>query len=555
MLRENYLFSLSFGVSAVLASPAYAQVDGGLRSILPTAKEEVSDRKVSDAVGPQLLRKETPADDRGVPETQLTQSIRVGSVLIEATPSVDYAMFDSVIEPLLGQNLSNAELARLAQQIAEVARANGMVLARAFVPVQQVELGIVKIVLLTGAIDEVRIQGSDNRALRDLLNPLAGKTVMQGELERRLTLAGDIPQIFVQQTELLIEGERQILLVKVGQRKKTRGTLVVDNYGSDTIGPLRARVSVEGVALLDDSDFANFTIRSNPSDPEELVAASISYGIALNSAGTRAELAAASSKSEIDAGRFFVNRDARSRYASLAVSHPLHRSRKSNLSVEGQFEYLKIDQDALGVMLQSDTVVTLSVGLSSSLRLGNGRLRAGTQLRQGLGLFDATQSNDRFASRFDADGQFTAGRVWLNWSGKPTGNMTLRIAVSGQVAAQPLLSSEELGLGGAFVGRAFDFFERSGDQGVLAMAELGYEFIKPVSWLNRLQPYAFIDGGYVDNLRGGFGGGSLMSAGGGVRSDIGPLGLQLEAGIPIYSTGNGATSSAPKINFQIGLNL
>jgi hemolysin activation/secretion protein len=535
------------------ASPAYAQAENEWRPMLPTA--DGSRQHESSTEAPDLLRTDVSGEERSVPENRAGPSVRVGSVLIEATPKVDHAMFDTVIEPFLGQDATSEKLAKLAQQITEVARANGMVLASAYVPPQQVELGIVKIILRTGVIDEIRIQGSNSRALRNLLDPLVGKTMMEGELERRLVLAGDIPQIAVQQTELVIEGERQILVVKVEERKKTRGKLAVDNFGSSNIGPLRARLSVEAVALLDDSDYTNVTFRTNPADPKELAAASVTYGIALNDNGTRAELAVAWSKSEINANAFSPSRNARSQYASLAISHPLRRSRTSNLWVEGQFEYLKIDQDVFGSLLQSDTVVTMSVGLSSSLKVGGGWLRTGAQLRQGLGLFGATGRNDPFSSRFDADGQFTSARAWANWSGKPVGDMTLRMAVSGQLAAEPLLSSEEIGLGGAYVGRAFDFFERSGDQGILAMAELGYEISPRSGWLKRLQPYMFLDGGYVENLQQGFGGGTLLSAGGGLRGDVGPVDLQLEAAVPVYSTGSGTIDGEPKINFQVGLSF
>jgi hemolysin activation/secretion protein len=555
MLRCLFPLCLYIGIAAFAASPVCAQAENEWRPMLPTADGDGSRRHQSTAEAPDLLRNDIAGVNRSVPDNQAGQSVRVGSVLIEATPKVDHRMFDTVIEPFLGKDATNQELAKLAQQIAEVARANGMVLASAYVPPQQVELGIVKIILRTGVIDEIRIEGSNSRALRDLLDPLAGKTVMQGELERRLVLAGDIPQIAVQKTELVIEGDRQILVVKVEERKKTRGKLAVDNFGSSNIGPLRARLSVEAVALLDDSDYANVTFRTNPADPQELAAASITYAIALNDQGTRAELAVAWSKSEVDANAFSPSRNARSQYASLAISHPLRRSRTSNLWVEGQLEYLKIDQDVLGALLQSDTVVTMSVGLSSSLKVGGGWLRTGAQLRQGLGVFGATGRNDPFSSRFDGDGQFTSGRAWANWSGKPIGDMTLRMAISGQLANEPLLSSEELGLGGAYVGRAFDFFERSGDEGILAMAELGYEFSPRSSWLKRLQPYMFVDGGYVANLQQGFGGGTLLSAGGGVRGDIGPVDLQLEAALPVYSTGGGAIDSEPKINFQVGLSF
>lgn len=560
-MARNAIFMLCFvGYAYVGGGPLFAQQnavpEGDWRALLPSQSDSrVTQPDGADAGTPELVRN----DPTGIQERERDGSsagaIRIGSVLIETSSAIDHAMFDSVIEPYLGIDATNGELAKLAQQIADIARAKGMLLASSYVPEQQVEMGIVRIIFDAGSIDEVRIDGSSNQALRELLEPLVGGPVMQAELERRLMLANNIPQISVRKTELLNENGRRVLLVKVEQSKKVSGQLVVDNFGSKNVGPLRAKLSVEAVALLDDSDSMNVTFRTNPADPGELVAASVVYTVGLNNNGTRAEIATAWSKSNIAPSFGLGERKVSSQYASLAVNHPLRRSRTANLWVDGQVEYLKIEQESFGAILQSDTVVTLSVGLSSSLKVGNGWLRTGTQLRQGLGVFGANGQDDPLSSRFDADGRFTSARAWVSWSGKPVGDVTLRMAVSGQLASEPLLSSEEMGLGGAYVGRAFEFYERSGDQGILALAELGYEFSRPISWIKRLQPYAFVDGGYVSNLRSGFGGGTLISAGGGLRADIGKLGLQLEGAYPIHSSSTVTVSSEPEINFLVGLDF
>jgi hemolysin activation/secretion protein len=516
----------------------------------------LADLDAIEETEPQIIGLDKPvgiaADDlASVP----MPTVRVGSVLIEAPANIDQGIFEKAIEPFLGNTANSDELAKLAQEIADIARAEGMVLAHAHVPQQNVEMGIVRVVLVPGILDEVRIKGSGNRALRKLLAPLRGKVLMLPELERRLMLVNSIPQVALQQTEMLTEDGRRVLLVSVRERDRASGRLAVDNYGSERIGPWRARLAAEAVALFDDSDQLQATWRTNPVDPEEVVAASASYAIGLNNNGTRAEVAFAASETSIDPTATSPSRNGRSIYASLAVNHPVRRSRTANLWLDGQIEYLKVDQDSLGALLQSDTTVTVSMGLSSSLKVGNGWLRAGTQIRQGLGVFGATGANQPFASRFDGDGVFTAGKAWINWSGKPVGDMTLRIAVSGQIASEPLLSSEELGLGGPYLGRAFDFYERSGDQGVMASAELGYEIAKPAPWLKRLQPYVFVDGGHVDNLGNGFGGGTLVSAGGGLRADIGPVGLQLETAVPVYLSNESEYDSSPKFNLQVGLDF
>ncbi|NJS15149.1 MAG: ShlB/FhaC/HecB family hemolysin secretion/activation protein [Sphingopyxis sp.] len=553
MPRATTLLRLCLCGALLSAAPVLAQQSEDLRSILPKPTDPVGRDRDTDASAPELVRSSSASADNASANDAATPSVRIGSVLVETSAAVDHAMFETAIERFLGKDATSQELARLAQEIAEVARTRGMVLASAYVPRQQVELGIVKIILQTGAIDEVRIEGSANRALRELLDPLVGTTIMRDELERRLMLANNIPQIAVDRTELLVEGNRQVLLVKVKERRKLRGSLVADNYGSNNIGPYRARLGVTGVAVFDASDSANVTFRTNPADPEELAAASVSYNLGLDDNGTRAELSAGWSASEIAARGLRPRREARSQYAALSITHPLRRSRTTNLWLDGEFEYLKVEQESLNALLQSDTVVTLSVGVSSSVKVGKGWLRAGVQLRQGLDMLASNRSGDPLSSRRDADGQFTMGRFWTNWSGKVAGDMTMRVAVTGQIASEPLLSSEELGVGGAYSGRGFDFFERSGDQGVLAMAELGYQFDKPLRGIKRLQPYVFLDGGYVHNLRSGFGGGSLMSAGGGLRGDVGPVEFQLEAAVPIHDAGAGTAPDDTKVNFQLGV--
>lgn len=229
------------------------------------------------------------------------------------------------------------------------------------------------------------------------------------------------------------------------------------------------------------------------------------------------------------------------------------RSRTANLWLEGQFEYLKIDQKSLGALLQSDTVVTMNAGLSASKRLGAGWLRSGAQIRQGFGVFGASGATGPYSSRFDADGRFTSAKAWVNWAGKVADDLTLRVAVSGQLASEPLLSSEEMGLGGSYSGRAFEYYEKSGDQGIAAFVEIGHEISQPLNWIDRLQPYVFLDGGYVDNLNGGFGGGTLVSSGGGIRAEIGKLDLQFETALPLHQSSVGGVQSSPQFNVQVGM--
>lgn len=68
-----------------------------------------------------------------------------------------------------------------------------------------------------------------------------------------------------------------------------------------------------------------------------------------------------------------------------------------------------------------------------------------------------------------------------------------------------------------------------------------------------LQVYGFLDGGYVSNIGSGFGGGTLLSAGGGFRAQAGELDFGLEAAVPLNEDRFGSGDSSVKFNGHIGM--
>ena len=126
------------------------------------------------------------------------------------------------------------------------------------------------------------------------------------------------------------------------------------------------------------------------------------------------------------------------------------------------------------------------------------------------------------------------------------------MAVSGQLAAQPLLVAEELGIGGGQFLRAYDYGERSGDQGLMAAAELRWQLAPKVGFVRKPQLYGFLDGGLVDNLRDGAGGDTLFSTGGGIRSTLGTsFDLDMNVAVPLSGDRYDSGNSHPVVNFRV----
>jgi hemolysin activation/secretion protein len=170
---------------------------------------------------------------------------------------------------------------------------------------------------------------------------------------------------------------------------------------------------------------------------------------------------------------------------------------------------------------------------------------------QGLDLLGATGFGDPLASRADAGGVYSKFEGWAEYT-RPFGNgFSARAALRTQVADGPLLSSEEMGLGGAHFLRAFDYRERSGDRGVAGSLELRFDLKDVARHVDNVQFYGYIDAGRVTNFGTGFGGGSLASAGGGVRFDFAKSwDLGLEVGIPL-TAGAGNANPDPRFSFTL----
>jgi hemolysin activation/secretion protein len=380
---------------------------------------------------------------------------------------------------------------------------------------------------------------------------LVGKGAQQDDVERAILIAGDVPGIDIEKTNYVREGGRGILIVKASE-DRSGGLVRLDNYGSNSTGPLRARLGLELNGLITSDDSVTVNVIGNPVDPKELVYVSAQYSIGLGNNGATASLSAGSGRTEPGGRRPGFESVGRSSYISGALTAPIVRSNDANLFVSAELSYLTVDQNYIAFGLENDDIVTFTASAWGNVRIAGGRMSGGVSITRGLGILGATQLNDPLSSRFDGSGQFTKANSWLNWTGGVGGDFSLRLALNAQIASRPLLASQTIGLGGPSFGRGYDFSERVGDNGVLGIAELRHNFDKPVPFVNWAQVYAFVDGGYVYNLNDGLGGSSLYSAGGGVRSGIGAANLAVQVAMPINAARGSAGDKSPHVNFSVG---
>lgn len=478
-------------------------------------------------------------------------TITIGAVRVETGPEIPTHALASSYEQFIGQVASQENLSALASAVSSAARERGYIFASAQIPPQSVKIGVVSVLLEPGAIDEVRIIGSTNSRLRKILNKLRCAAARSEVVERQLLLAGDVPGISLENTSYQSENGKGVLIV-TAREDDAKGHVAFDNYGPETLGPVRARLDLDIASLLTDGDVLTTNVISSALQPRELTYVNARYAMTLGDGATVVGISGAAGRTRSGGILANLNYTGRNRYASVFASHAVIRGNDFNLWLNGELSYLDVEQSQDGQLFQDDQIAMASLNFSGNYNVGIGRIYGGVGVSQGLGTLGASEAGDPLNSRANGSGEFTKANFWVNSILDFGGGYGMRLAGNAQIASRPLLSPNEIAIGGPYFGKGYDFSERFGDEGALGLAELRKEFKEINDWLDWFQLYGFVDGGYVSNIGAGFGDGSLASAGGGIRAQVGKFDIGIEAAAPISDDRFESGDRSPKINAQVG---
>jgi len=527
----------------------------------PLAAQDVFDR-----TNPQT---QTTRDDEGLPaddqvrievlpvlDTPLAADggpvLDVGAIVIDGLVAMRQADFAPVVEPFAGRPLSRAELGRLTDAIAARARAEGYVLATAWIPEQTLVGGMLRVRIEEGRIDGVRVEGSEDPAIRRQLERLTtGRPVTLAALQREVLLADDIPGVWIRSTRFARDGERRILVVDA-RRSDVGGSVIVSTDGTEPLGPIRARIELDANGLISPRDRIDLSFSATPLDPEELAFVSARYSVVINDHGTT--VGAFGSYSRTEPGAYLANREllGRSWQGGIRIRHPLMRSAKRSLWLESSAELQDLAQDSFGQLARHDRIALVRLGFYGFAPLAGGNLQGRLTAGQGIPTFGATPTGSALASRRDAEPDFTTLNWWLNWRHGIAPRVSLQLTSIGQLSTAPVLIGESFTLGGGQFLRGYDVAQAVGDEGAAGLAELRYDWPRALGAVRNVQLYAFADAGTVSNLAAGRGGETLASSGAGLRTDITrDLDLDVEVAVPLtedrYDTGD----KTPRINLRV----
>ena len=534
------------GLGLCSSSGIAQQTGNPFEGVSPPDRRIIGDPDRNDLIPPVV------APDQSMQPSRDREAFTIGAVSVKSGIEIAADDLARAYEPFIGEEASEDKLRDLANAVSDIARKKGYIFATTHIPAQSVQIGVVEVLLDPGTIDEVRIIGSKNKRLRKILDRLESRPALAARVERQLLFVADLPGITLLNSNYRRENGKGILVVSV-REDRAKGHFALDNFGPETLGPFRARLDLDNSGVLMDGDILTTNIISSIAQPKELTYINARYAVTLGDGGTVVGISAAAGRTHSGGNLASFDFTGQNRYASGFVSHAMERGRKGNLWINGEVAFLDARQSQNGTIFQNEQIATAAVNMSGNYNVGIGRIYGGFGLTQGLGILGANRLGDPLNSRNDGSGIFTKGNFWINSIFNMGDGFGLRLAGNAQIASRPLLSSNEIAIGGPYFGKGYDFSERFGDEGAMGLAEFRKEFNKVNEWLDWFQLYAFVDGGHASNKGAGFGDGTLASAGGGIRSQIGKFDLGIEAAAPLTSDRFESSDRSPKISAQIGI--
>jgi hemolysin activation/secretion protein len=443
----------------------------------------------------------------------------------------------------IGQQVSFADLNSIARAITLHYRTDGYVLTQVVLPPQEIEDGVVHLQAVEGRITNVVIDG-EYREWTGLIDKMAnritaGGTANTGDIERYLLLIDDLPGI---RARGVIQPSDQpgggTLVINVEQ-ELLEGSISLDNRGSRFVGPYRGILvgAVNSWLGMHDRTTLRGIMTGFEGQTRELRFADMMQEFQIGSNGLRIRARGAVTETEPGGAVRPLRVQGESWAAEIQALYPLIRRRNFNINLLAGFKALESSSDLLGIEIANDRVRHFwgraEVDFTDPI---GGVTLVKAEMAQGAEILNQTD-NGIGRSRANGEHKFTRFNGSLTRVQDLSHGISAKAQASGQYAVDPLLASEEFGVGGAVFGRAYDGAGIVGDSGIAGAFELRYSGPVPPKIIQSYQFYGFADIGTVYNrnrVAGERRQASIASAGGGVRFNLtGDISGTLEAAVPL----------------------
>jgi hemolysin activation/secretion protein len=448
-------------------------------------------------VSPPRLRLQPPAAvpaATGAERSFVAQQLRITGAHVYTEAEL---IAVSGFEP--GRAVSLLQLQAMAEKITQHYRLKGLLVARAYLPAQQIQNGVVNLTVLEGRYGQIALNNTsdlNNRLPQELLSGLEpGDVILREPLEERLLLLSDVPGVQVRST--LLPGAAlglSDLVVEVLPGAAISGSVDADNAGSRYTGENRLGATLHWNNPTGQGD--RFTWRGLSSG------AGLRYWrAAYQTPVGRGQVGAAYSDLTYALGHDFKALDAngRARMASVFGTYPLIRSKATHLQAGLTLE-AKLFQDRLdAVPSVTDKRVRVATatleGDHSDAWGAGGTSRFSLALSGGHVDIQTPLARAQDAGTAASQGAYNKLSWHVSRLQQADHGLSFSAALSGQFANKNLDVSEKMELGGMYGVRAYPQGEAYADEAWLLTLEARKQLELPSTAVGQVHFAAFIDAG------------------------------------------------------------
>lgn len=434
----------------------------------------------------------------------------VSSIIISGNNNIATPILHVLVAEVEDQKMVIATLYQLVNRITDYYHSHGYPLARAIIPAQTINNGIVNIQVYEANYGKISLNNSSR-----IKTPLLAKTlstlqpsnvIAQAKLDHALFLLSDIPGVQVNST--LKPGDAvgtSDLQVTTTPSQRVYGNAVLDNYGNSYTGRARIGGTVNvmdplGLGLGDTLSLSGLSSGSG-----------LNYGRAvyesvLNQYGTR--MGGSYSALHYKLGGTFkdLNAQGNAQVLSIWAKHPLIRSRDLNLYGQAKLEHLKLNDHA-GTTQKTDRNLnngSLNITGDSRDTLLSGGINT-WDLGITKGSVDFIDANAMIADAATAKtkGSFSKLNMNLSRLQNISANNALYMSLVAQIAGDNLDSSQKMSVGGPYTVRAYDTGAISGDAGYLLSIDLRHDLGALLN--GQVHVLGFVDTAHITVNKNSFG--------------------------------------------------
>lgn len=363
-MKLSYLAGVAVFALASGATRAAPQDNG---SVLRQAQQAPAAAQQSRQVLPAIQGE--PALEPPMTSSPRTPRVEVRAFAVEGNHAIGTAPLLALVSDATGRSYTVAGLNAIAGRITHFYRAKGYLVARAYIPAQEVTGGTVKIRVVEGRYGQFHLR---NRSLvRDpVVQGVLEQAKQQGvvsaaSIERALLILDDTPGVHVVRADVMPGSQEGTsdFAVETAATPRVDGYASLDNYGSRYTGYDRLGFNLDINSLAGVGD--KLSLSGMTTNDGHLLNGRVDYSSLMAPNGLRGDVAVFDTTYQLG-GRFSsLDATGNAKGADLGLSYPLRQTETQTIEANLSGSYENLHDDVQQSSTRSPrTLLSLTAGVS-----------------------------------------------------------------------------------------------------------------------------------------------------------------------------------------------